>query len=732
MTSPWPPLVVRNFRRVVLAAAAFCVVGSEPSHAATGEETARQVTIYRDQWGVPHIHGPTDESVVFGFAYCQAEDYFWQVEENLLRAIGRAAEANGPIGLDSDLLTHNFNLPESARERYPRLPDLDRMICSAFASGVNYYLATHPETKPRLLDRVEPWHVFAHRLQIGLDWMFTKARVGKKDQKEHSELNRVASNGWAIGPSRTKDGSTMLFINPHQPWFGPGSWYEGHIKSDEGWNFSGACFYANPFPSLGHNERLGWGHTANRPDVADAFRLTFDDSSNPLRYRSGDGYREATRREATIRVKTDSGVEERKYVFTDTHLGPIVKKEDETRFIAVRIAGLDRDAAFTQSVRMTKARTFDEWRDALDELQLTMFNCIYADRDGNIAYIYNGAIPRRDPSLGWDGVVDGSDPRAEWQGYHAIAELPQCVNPETGYVQNCNQSPFLTTDDENPVSQHFPDYMVEDKNVETRRAQRSRQILRAMHDATFEDWVAAATDVKLYWPTTIIPDCKREFARIERDDPKLAARLRPYCEHLFDWDYQGGLESTQATLCFAWYQELYQSGDLAADLKMKPKYMAGPRAQLEGLATAANTLKLLVGDWKIPWGKVARMQRLLHVRDQADLAFGADKPSLPCPGMPGQLGTIFNTTYLPPTPQRRALYGVAGHSYFSCIEFGKNALKARSLVPFGQSADPASPHFFDQAEMFSNGRMKEAWFDWDDVLANAKETYHPGRRASGG
>lgn len=721
MSMPFP-------RQTYLFLVASLLTVPLPATSASPEELAEQVTIHRDQWGVPHVHGKTDEAAVFGFAYCQGEDFFWQVEENILRAIGRAAEANGAISLDSDLLTHNFNLPGNCQARFDSLPAEDKMICTAFAEGLNYYLKTHPETKPRLITHFEPWYVYAHRLQIGLDWMFTKAHVSKRDQKSYIEASRVASNGWAIAPNKTKDGTTMLFINPHQPWFGPGSWYEGHIKSEEGWNFSGACFFANPFPSLGHNEYLGWGHTANTPDVADAYRLTFDDSTNPLHYRYDGGYRTATRREAVVKVKTDGGVEERKYTFIDTEMGPVVKKESDTQFLAVRIAGLDRPSAFSQAVRMTKAKSFDEWRAALDELQLTMFNCIYADRDGNIAYIYNGAVPRRDPAFKWDEPLDGADPSVEWKGYHTIAELPQVINPLCGWVQNCNQSPFLTTDDENPVRQNFPDYMVEDKDRETRRAQMSRMVLREMKDVTFDDWVAAATATKLYWPMTILPEAKREFARLEKEEPTLAEKIRPYAEHLFDWDYEGGLESTQATLCFAWYLELYQQGDLAADLKMHPKYMVSPKARLEGLVLAAGKLRLLAGDWKVPWGKVARMQRLLDVREQADLKFSLDKPSLPCPGMPGQIGTIFNTTYLPPTPERRALFGVAGHSYFACVEFKKDQPVTRSLVPFGQSADPNSPHYFDQAEMYSRREMKPAWFDWEDVEANTKEKYHPGER----
>jgi len=697
--------------------------------AGEAEKLAKQVTIHRDEWHVPHIHGPTDKSVIFGYGYCQAEDYLWQVEENLLRAIGRAAEANGPISLESDLLTHNFNVPGLCKAKFDQIPDIDKMACTSFADGVNFYMKTHPEDKPRLLTTVEPWMVWAHRLQIGLDWMFNKAHVSKQRNVKFISSNQLASNGWAIAPTKTKNGSTMLFINPHQPWFGPGSWYEGHIKSDEGWNFSGASFFANPFPSLGHNENLGWGHTANAPDVADAYRLTFDDPSDKLKYKSNGSYRQATKRQEIIKVKTDKGVEERKYEFTDTHLGPIVDKEDDTHFIAVRIANLDKLGAFTQGYRMTKAKSWEEWRPALDELQLAMFNCIYADKDGNIAYIYNGAVPRRDPSFSWDKPVDGGDPKTEWQGYHSIAELPQCINPPTGYVQNCNQSPFTTTDDFNPIPQNFPDYMVEDKAAETRRAQMSRMLLRKMHHVTLDEWCAAGADVTVYWAMTVMPELKYEFALLEKEKPEAAEQLRPYVEHLTKWNFQAGIDSTEATLCYAWYLELHAAGEPGADTKMQAKYMQSPRARLEALKPAVQKLKLLFGDWKVPWGTVARMQRLENVRDRADFErFSKDKPSLPSPGMPGQMGTIFNTYYLPPSPAKRQLYGVAGHSYIACIEFGKEKVEARSIVTFGQSGKPDSPHFFDQAALYSARQYKPAWFQWDDVVAHTKAKYHPGEK----
>lgn len=707
----------------------LCLVASSARAQTNYEALAAEVTIHRDTWGVPHVQGKTDLACIFGFGYCQVEDYFWQVEENILRALGRTAEASGKKGLESDLLTRNFNIPAQALADYPKLPQSEQAICAAFAAGINHYLAKHPETKPRLLTQIEPWHVFAHRRQIGLDWMFNKAKVKKEQQKAYAQsvAEAIGSNGWAIGPTRTKNGTAMLFINPHQPWFGPGSWYEGHVKSDEGWNFSGAAFFASPFPMLGHNENLGWGHTANQPDVADSFRLTFDDPANPLNYRVPGGYKTASLRREVIRVKGDKGIEEKTHVFRDTEFGPVVFKEDDTHYLAARIVGMEEPRAFGQALKMTKAKNFAEWRAALADLELTMFNCIYADREGNIAYIYNGAIPRRDPSLAWDKPVDATDPKAMWTGLHTLAELPQVVNPATGYVQNCNQSPFFTTDDFNPIRNDFPDYMADERNVDTRRAKVSRLLLRDMKNVTLDDWCRAGFDTTIYWPMEVLPRYKRDLEELKTTDPALAAKVEPYYEHLFAWDCKGTLESTQATLCWAWYTELYE---LKPEGKLQTKYLNDPKARISSILPAVNKLQLLYGDWKVPWGKVARMERLPNVSVQEDLNFSAKLPNLPCGGMPSELGTVFNTFYPPPTPLRREMYGLAGHSYVACIEFAKAGPVARSILVFGESGDPDSKHFFDQAELYSKRELKPAWFEWDEVVANTKAKYRPGQEVS--
>ncbi len=665
--------------------------------------------------------------MVFGFGYCQAEDYFWQVEENLLRALGRCSESVGKKMLTSDLLSRNFNIAELAKADYEKLGESDRQICKAFADGINHFLATHPDVQPRIVQRFEAWHILAHRRQALLDWTFTKAHVASEEQAAYAESTAMASNGWAIGPSKTKNGSTMLFINPHQPWFGPGSWYEAHLKSDEGLNFSGAAFYCYPVPVLGRNENLGWGHTANKPDVADAYRLTFDDPDHPLNYKTPTGYKTAVERKEVIKVKTLTGMEEKQLVYLDTEFGPIVKKEDDQHAIAVRITRYDESLGFGQTLRMLKAKDFEQWRQALSDRELVMFNCIYADREGNIAYIYNAAIPRRDQRFNWAEPVDAADPDTAWNDYHALAELPCVINPATGFVQNCNQCPFCTSDDCNPSPLDFPEYMAEEAGLDTTRAKISRMLLRDMKDVTLDQWTAFGMDQRFYWALTNLPDFQRQLNELRDSEPELFERVKPYLDHLMDWDGVGGLESTQATLCFYWYQQMYGGKMLAPRRPMLPKYMADPKARLEALADAAEKLQKAHGNWKTPWGDVFRMVRQTELSAPPDLIELVTIPnSLPCPGIPEYLGGVLNTSYFS-VPFSNKQFGIAGHSYIACLEFSKEGVQGKAINTFGSTGgDRRSKHFSDQAELFSQGKMRDSWFDWDDVLQNAQRTYHPG------
>jgi penicillin amidase len=252
----------------------------------------------------------------------------------------------------------------------------------------------------------------------------------------------------------------MLFINPHLPFFGPGQVYEGHVHSDEGWNFTGYTRFGFPLPYVGHNENGGWVSTDNAADLTDVYMETFDDPARPLAYKYGKGHRMATERVEEIRVKTANGLETRKFTMRKTHHGPILGARDG-KLLSIRMAKFEADGWLREWYDMTRATSLAAMKRAMTPLNMLFGNVMYADRQGNTWYLYNGAVPKRDPRFDWTKPVDGSDPATEWQGYHTIDELPQLTNPKTGWMQNCNTTPFLLTSEGNPDPKQFPKYMVQ-------------------------------------------------------------------------------------------------------------------------------------------------------------------------------------------------------------------------------------------------------------------------------
>lgn len=736
----------------VLGLIALC--GLTVAETAGGEADASAtrssaVTIRRDEWGVAHVHGKTHADAAFGMGYVQADDYFWQLEDCCIRSLGRYAEVVGDAGISSDVLNRSFEVARRSREDFARLKPEHQVIAAAYIDGINRYLATHPETKPRLLVHFEPWYVLAMDRHMLLEFVYRRAHVGKPRDRGPDDIAglgpafrswelpdqpvegfaadvqaAIGSNAWAISGTRTASGAAMLFVNPHQPWYGMGQFYESHVSSGEGLDFTGASFFGNPFPTIGHNEHLGWTYTVNDPDIADAWRVTFDDEAHPLEYRYDGGHRTAVQWSETLQVKTGGGLVERQITFRKTHHGPIVRQENDTTFLAVQVAGLFDLNRASQAWEMVTARNFTEWRAAIGRCAIPMFNVVYADRDGNIFYAYNGTIPVRDPSFNWTRPVDGSDPRTDWKGIHTFDQLPQLLNPKSGYVQSCNSSPWTVTDDgaENPPRADFPAYMLEDHDVDTRRSKMSRRLLGQANGLTLEELQTLAYDTTLYWPLTELPRLQEDFARLQATNPALAAEVAPFLSHLQDWDCKSSLDSTQTTLCVAWYEELYGFGYPAETLKAD--YAADRLTWFTALKTAAGKVQRLYGDWKYPWGKAHRLQRIpdqSEVQD-AGLRLNGIARSLPIEGAPGPLGiihTIYSTPEIPIVrPQR---YAVVGASYMSVVEFA-TPVRSRSVMPFGASGRRESPHFFDQADLYATKRFKPAWFTPEDVAGHAGTT----------
>jgi penicillin amidase len=749
---------------IVLAIAVTVLSAAEAgeSSAARRGGLARSVTIYRDTYGVPHIYGSTDAGVVFGLMYAQAEDNFWQLEEDYIHGLGRAAELYGEKDLAPQLLYRAFEVDRKAKEEYRQAPPALRVLCDAFAAGVTYYLETHPDVKPRLLARFEPWFIFA--FERGVPWSALAAagvkpdevraampeigskgpevqgsKVGAQDRTPQAaplhydnvgEPEEEGSNMWAISPARSATGRAMLLINPHVGFFGGGQRYEAHLHSKQGLNVSGFAILGTPYIRSGHNEFLGWSHTNNYADTADIYTEKFDDPNDPLAYRYGDGHRAATEWTDEVRIKTDQGMETRRFRFRKTHHGPVVAIKDG-QALTLRVAALDEGGKFAQRWAMAKARSLAQFREALARRALTGSNTIYADRKGNIFYVHGNAIPRRSAKFGWSKPVDGGNPETEWQGYHAFDELPQLTNPKTGFLQNCNSTPFMTTAEGNPNKSDFPAYMAPEED--SPRARRSRQILSGTAKFTFEEWARAALDTTVETAENQVALLAQEWEQARTADPAWAARVAEAVAELRAWDRVSRNTSVATTLYVRW-QEMVLRGRRSQRGGAEKKADDEPFSNLRALESVMKALETDFGNWRVPWGELNRLQRI-HTSGTME-QFSDERASVPVPGAPGTLGVLFSFVPRPEAGAKRR-YGVSGNSYVSVVEFGKK-VRARSLLVFGQSADPKSPHFFDQAQLYSEQQLKPAWFELAEIKKHLERAYHPGqaggsrRKAVGG
>jgi acyl-homoserine-lactone acylase len=734
---------------LLLATGACAPITRIREHFDSSIQTARKVTITRDSWGVPHIDAPTDAAAVFGIGYAQAEDNFPQIEEDYLNALGRSASVHGEAGLANDIVKTAFEVERLSREEYEREPKERRALWDAYAAGLNYYLRMHPEVQHAGIQRFEPWFPFAIfrlasagttidgvrlrdviatpvgtprivRPRIAATSAASQSNAGDLaltppvDPLEGEPGMPIASNAWAVAPSRTANGHAMIFQNPHVGFFGGGQRWEVHVRSNEGWNVSGFAILSTPIPRSGHNEHLGWTHTNSAADASDAWLEHFDNDADGMAYRYGDGWRHATTFDADIDVNTEAGVERRTYRFLRTDRGPVIAGEDGQRY-TVRIARFEDGGSLQQWYAMNRADSLAAFREALAQTAFPISNTTYADDRGNIFFLQGNAVPRRDPRYDWTRPLDGADTAAVWQGYHSLDELPQLLNPESGWLQNTNSTPFLATaDGSNLDSAAYPAYMA--RESDNARARISRKILSEEKNWTFDEWQKAAFDTYVLEADDAIPAIIDEWERLGAHDPGAAARVDPAIEDLRTWDHRSTIESTAMTLFVMWFERMTRNEEV----------LSGEWSRTRMLEDAMDSLTADWGRTDVAWGEINRLQR---IGSSGTEPFDTTRPSLPVPGAPGTLGIVFNIGTRP-GPAGRRRFAIRGHTWVSVVEFADEPV-ARSIVTFGQNADPESPHWFDQAPLYAEGRFKPAWFTREQVDADAQERYHPGERESG-
>jgi len=724
-------LPVRTLLLLGALASAPCVaVRAQETDAARWTRQARNVTITRDDWGIAHVRGTTDADAVFGMIFAQAEDDFNRVETNYINALGRLAEVEGEREVYRDLRMKLFVHPDTMRARYAASPAWLKALMTAWADGLNYYLSTHPQVKPRLLTRFEPWMALTFSEgSIGgdiagvsipqLEAFYSKRATGAvrarraaagaapanaSSERPAEDREPQGSNGIAVAPSNTIAGRALLLINPHTSFFFRS---ELQMSSAEGLNAYGAVTWGQFFIYQGFNERLGWMHTTSTADVVDEYAEAVVRQGDRFHYRYGGAERPLVEERVVVPYKTASGVARKTFTVYRTHHGPIVR-EANGKWVSVRL--MDRPIeALSQSYLRTKARNFRAFREVMNLAANSSNNTIYADAEGNIAYFHPQFVPRRDDRFDWTRPVDGSDPATEWHGAHTVEESPFLRNPATGWIQNTNNWPYSAAGAHSPKREAFPRYM--DAEGENARGIHAMRVLDGRTDFTLASLIAAAYDSWLPAFADRVPALVNAWERLDASDP-LKARLADQVAMLRAWNYRWSVASVPTSLAVFWGEELGQRIDSVT-----------PAEQLQALAAAADRLAADFGTWRTPWGEINRFQRLTGDIVQP---FSDAGPSIPVGFTSGTWGSLasFGARRYPGT---KRMYGTSGNSFVAVVEFGRDSVRARAVSAGGESGDPRSPHFNDQATRYATGDLRGVYFYPSQLNGHIEREYHPGQ-----
>ena len=728
---------------------------------------ARQVNIIRDNWGIPHIYGKTDADAVFGLLYAQCEDDFKRVEMNYIEKLGRLSEVKGEASLYDDLLIRMIIDSTDAITDYKNAPQWLKKLLDAQADAINFYLYKHPEIKPALLTHFEPWFQLlwtdgsigaintADLTTADLKYVYGKGEgIGaiektienfKTGNRQPATGNRdeilTGSNGFAFAPCITESGKSILYINPHVTfYFRP----EVHVVSEEGLNTYGAVTWGQFFVYQGFNEHCGWMHTSSYTDIADTYieKLTkTNDSHNrkgyPYTYEYDKTQKPVTQKTITLRYKNGNKTETKNIKALYTQHGPIMAKRNG-QWLSLKANNRSMNGLI-QCWQRTKAKSFAEYEKTMDLLANTSNNTVYADAEGNIAYWHGNFLPKRDTSFNFSKPVPGNTSATEWRGLHPVSESVHIYNPNNGWIQNCNSTPFTAAGSNSPKKENYPKYMAPD-GENFRGINAVKVLSRPEKKYTLDKVIAAGYDTNLAAFEVLVPALVKSYQQLalsnksSQDSSKLKAqssKLKEAIQVLKNWDFHCNETSVPTTLAIEWGQRLLSAiqkvkivDDEEADQVEKTYAFirtAQPNELLQPFIETLDDLEKKFGTWQVAWGEINRYQRISNDIDQK---FDDNKPSLPVGFASSTWGMLpsYTARYFQGTKKR---YGVNGNSFICAVEFGAK-IKAKSLLAGGESGDIKSKHFSDQMKMYTQGQFKDVLFYKADVLKNAQRNYHPG------
>ena len=661
------------------------------------------IEIVRDEFGVPHIFAQTDAEVAYGLAWVNAEDDFNTIQEAYLAGNAMLSDHIGLKGAPADFISQFIGSNDLIEEKIDDISKDYIKVVEGYAQGLNAYAKANPDkVLYKKLFPITPKKMLMYsqlQLFISNEGAYWAGKILNNDtQDEYLDQNLTGSNVIAMNSSKTKSGETFLAINTHQPLEGPTSWYEVHLNSDEGTNIIGTMYPGTPNVLIGVNEHLGWSHTVNYPDKTDVFKLRM---KNKRKYIVDDLEYDLEKHKAKITIKI-LGIPikiNRKYY--KSIYGPTLK--NKSGYYSIRTPTLFNIKALEQWWKMGKAKNFSEFYDVYKMKQIPGFNVGYADKYDTIFYMSNGILPKRAEGYNWKGIVPGDTMETLWTEYHEIEDLPQVIQPKSGFIYNANHSPFKSTSaDENPNEKDYSERMGYE-TYDNNRSIRLIELIESYDKVSYDDF----KDIK--YDNSFPSKFSYNFMDINLiDEIELDANheLFEIVNEIQNWDRKTDTNSIGAGLYgVLYYHLIYNYADQIRKLSSEDKPVSK-----EIILSAVSDIKPYLiehfGKVKITLGEFQKLVR-------------GDK-ELPIWGLPDVI------TAMSSRPYKDGKHKVfAGESYIGLVRFTDEGPVMESIISFGNSDDPSSDHYTDQMEMYSKFQTKKMTFDKDEIYSKAKSIYNP-------
>lgn len=666
------------------------------------------IEIVRDQWGVPHIYGKTDKETAFGLAWAHSEDNFKTIQQTFLPSINKLGSYLGKDGATFDYIVQALRCREVAETQFHNLSKEVVAVIDGYVEGINAYAKANPDeilvkkTFPlSVMDYLTGYnmviHFFSDTGEILRDLLGDKVEYNDSLFEENISHKTIGSNAFMIRKEKTEDNKTYLNVNTHQPLDGQFSWYEAHVVSDDGWNMLGSLFPGSPFPLIGTNEHLGWTHTYNYPDLIDVYQLEMHPKKKNV-YKFDGEWKELETSKAKLKVKIFLGMKlsVKKDLYWSVH-GPVIK--NKSGYFAFHSNAMENISSLDQWYQMNKASNLEEFKTALKMCGLPRFNVAYADREDNIFILSGGKIPLRAGDYDWTGVLPGNTSKTITTGYHAMEDLPQILNPSHGYLFNTNNSPFNAAHPDDNVLESDYDPTLGFREPENNRSARFMELIEQYPTINYEEFLRIKYDQQ--YPDSVI--CPFQLNEIFDLDPNKYPHIKDLIVIIQSWDRKANIENTSA----AQWSILFKK--LVVRTKKDGLYHATSLPEELLVEEIEATQKYLLKHFKRI--DITLEDHQIHARGDTEMPIS------------GLLDMIAATNSTPIKNGR--VQATSGESYIMIVRYSEEEVEIETILPFGESSDPESPHFTDQMEMYVNHERKKMTLDKETIYREAVKVYHP-------